>query len=69
MAPLGSITEEHLDKVFGTNVKGMAAPTPRGRVSALLYGPPGTGKTSLVEVAFPDLIAVAGDGDTTAPPS
>ncbi|MFJ4676840.1 AAA family ATPase [Kitasatospora sp. NPDC088783] len=32
---------------------------------ALLYGPPGTGKTSLVEAAFPDLITVAGDGDTT----
>ena len=35
-------------------------------VPALLYGPPGTGKTSLVEAAFPDLITVAGDGDTTA---
>jgi len=34
-------------------------------VPALLYGPPGTGKTSLVEAAFPDLITVAGDGDTT----
>jgi len=33
-------------------------------VPALLYGPPGTGKTSLVEAAFPDLITVAGDGDT-----
>jgi nitric oxide reductase NorQ protein len=33
-------------------------------ISALLYGPPGTGKTSLVEAAFPDLITVAGDGDT-----
>ena len=33
---------------------------------ALLYGPPGTGKTSLIEAAFPDLITVAGDGDTTA---
>ncbi|MDL4812757.1 AAA family ATPase [Actinomadura opuntiae] len=33
-------------------------------VSALLYGPPGTGKTSLIEAAFPDLITVAGDGDT-----
>ncbi|MEV5704817.1 AAA family ATPase [Actinoallomurus sp. NPDC052274] len=33
-------------------------------VAALLYGPPGTGKTSLVEAAFPDLITVAGDGDT-----
>ena len=31
---------------------------------ALLYGPPGTGKTSLIEAAFPDLITVAGDGDT-----
>ncbi|HEY2261243.1 MAG TPA: AAA family ATPase [Streptosporangiaceae bacterium] len=35
-------------------------------VPALLYGPPGTGKTSLIEAAFPALITVAGDGDTTA---
>jgi len=35
-------------------------------VPALLYGPPGTGKTSLIEAAFPDLITVAGDGDTNA---
>ncbi len=34
-------------------------------VPALLSGPPGTDKTSLVEAAFPDLITVAGDGDTT----
>jgi nitric oxide reductase NorQ protein len=34
-------------------------------VPALLSGPPGTGKTSLVEAAFPDLITMAGDGDTT----
>jgi nitric oxide reductase NorQ protein len=34
-------------------------------ICALLYGPPGTGKTSLVEAAFPDVITVAGDGDTT----
>ncbi|HZR53664.1 MAG TPA: AAA family ATPase [Streptosporangiaceae bacterium] len=34
-------------------------------VPALLYGPPGTGKTSLIEAAFPDLVTVAGDGDTT----
>ncbi|MFI0354229.1 AAA family ATPase [Actinomadura sp. 9N407] len=33
-------------------------------IPALLYGPPGTGKTSLIEAAFPDLITVAGDGDT-----
>ncbi len=33
-------------------------------IPALLYGPPGTGKTSLVEAAFPDLVTVAGDGDT-----
>ncbi|WP_395111383.1 AAA family ATPase [Actinomadura sp. SCN-SB] len=33
-------------------------------IPSLLYGPPGTGKTSLVEAAFPDLITVAGDGDT-----
>lgn len=31
----------------------------------LLYGPPGTGKTSLIEAAYPDLITVAGDGETT----
>jgi len=31
---------------------------------SLLYGPPGTGKTALVEAAFPDLVTVAGDGDT-----
>ena len=36
-----------------------------GGVSVLLYGPPGTGKTSVAEAAFPDLITVAGDGDTT----
>ncbi|MFD4636897.1 AAA family ATPase [Lentzea sp. NPDC058436] len=34
-------------------------------VAALMYGPPGTGKTSVVEAAFPDLITVQGDGDTT----
>jgi nitric oxide reductase NorQ protein len=34
-------------------------------VPVLLYGPPGTGKTSVVEAAFPDLITVQGDGDTT----
>src|SRR5262249_54485148 len=33
--------------------------------AALLYGPPGTGKTSVVEAAFPDLVTVQGDGDTT----
>jgi MoxR-like ATPase len=31
----------------------------------LLYGPPGTGKTSLVEAAYPDLLTIAGHGDTT----
>lgn len=31
----------------------------------LLYGPPGTGKTSLLEAAFPDLLTLAGDEDTT----
>ncbi|WP_253860199.1 AAA family ATPase [Actinoalloteichus caeruleus] len=30
-----------------------------------MYVPPGTGKTSVIEAAFPDLITVAGDGDTT----
>jgi nitric oxide reductase NorQ protein len=34
-------------------------------VAALMYGPPGTGKTSVVEAAFPDLLTVQGDGDTT----
>lgn len=34
-------------------------------VPVLLYGPPGTGKTSVLEAAFPNLITVAGDGDTT----
>ncbi len=34
-------------------------------IPVLLYGPPGTGKTSLIEAAYPDLITVAGDGDTT----
>ena len=34
-------------------------------VPALLYGPPGTGKTSVAEAAFPDLVTVPGDGDTT----
>jgi nitric oxide reductase NorQ protein len=34
-------------------------------VPVLLYGPPGTGRTSVIEAAFPDLITVAGDGDTT----
>ncbi|GLZ78321.1 hypothetical protein Afil01_31280 [Actinorhabdospora filicis] len=33
-------------------------------VPVLLYGPPGTGKTALVEAAFPDLVTIAGDGDT-----
>jgi nitric oxide reductase NorQ protein len=37
----------------------------RAGVPALMYGPPGTGKTSVVEAAFPDLITVPGDGDTT----
>jgi MoxR-like ATPase len=37
----------------------------RAGVPALMYGPPGTGKTSVVEAAFPDLITVQGDGDTT----
>ncbi|WP_225732224.1 MULTISPECIES: AAA family ATPase [unclassified Nocardia] len=36
-----------------------------GGVPVLLYGPPGTGKTSLIEAAFPDLITVQGDCDTT----
>jgi MoxR-like ATPase len=36
-------------------------------VAALMYGPPGTGKTSVIEAAFPDLVTVQGDGDTTVP--
>ena len=31
----------------------------------LLYGNPGTGKTASVEAAFPDVITLEGDGDTT----
>lgn len=34
-------------------------------IYVLLYGPPGTGKTSVVEAAFPDVVAIAGDGETT----
>ncbi|MEV2241095.1 AAA family ATPase [Micromonospora sp. NPDC049891] len=34
------------------------------RVPVLLYGPPGTGKTAMVEAAFPDLLTIAGTGDT-----
>jgi nitric oxide reductase NorQ protein len=34
------------------------------RIPELLYGPPGTGKTAMVEAAFPDLLTVAGTGDT-----
>ncbi|WP_406693291.1 AAA family ATPase [Saccharopolyspora sp. ID03-671] len=34
-------------------------------IPALMYGPPGTGKTSVIEAAFPDLITIPGDGDTT----
>jgi hypothetical protein len=34
-------------------------------VAALMYGSPGTGKTSVIEAAFPDLLTVQGDGDTT----
>ncbi|MFG1888098.1 AAA family ATPase [Micromonospora sp. NPDC049051] len=34
------------------------------RIPVLLYGPPGTGKTALVEAAYPDLLTVAGTGDT-----
>jgi hypothetical protein len=33
-------------------------------IPVLLYGPPGTGKTALVEAAFPDVLTVAGTGDT-----
>ncbi|WP_430788136.1 AAA family ATPase [Actinoplanes sp. G11-F43] len=34
------------------------------RMPVLLYGPPGTGKTAMLEAAFPDLLTVAGTGDT-----
>ena len=34
------------------------------RMPVLLYGPPGTGKTAMVEAAFPDLLTIAGTGDT-----
>jgi hypothetical protein len=33
-------------------------------IPVLLYGPPGTGKTALVEAAFPEILTVAGHGDT-----
>lgn len=31
----------------------------------LLYGEPGTGKTACAEAAFPNLVTLSGDGDTT----
>lgn len=34
------------------------------RMPVLLYGPPGTGKTAMAEAAFPDLLTIAGTGDT-----
>jgi hypothetical protein len=34
------------------------------KIAVLLYGPPGTGKTAMLEAAFPDLLTVAGTGDT-----
>jgi nitric oxide reductase NorQ protein len=36
----------------------------RQQIPALLYGPPGTGKTAMLEAAFPDLLTIAGTGDT-----
>ncbi len=37
------------------------------RLFVLLYGPPGGGKTALVEAAFPDLVTINGDSDTSVP--
>lgn len=34
-------------------------------IPVMLSGPPGTGKTAMAEAAFPDLLTIAGDGDTT----
>jgi len=34
------------------------------KIPVLLYGPPGTGKTAMVEAAFPDVLTLAGTGDT-----
>jgi nitric oxide reductase NorQ protein len=60
------ITPDGKHAKAATRVEGPADPPLRTEgVPSLLSGPPGTGKTSLVEAAFPDLITVAGDGDTT----
>jgi nitric oxide reductase NorQ protein len=37
---------------------------PAQQIPVLLYGPPGTGKTAMLEAAFPDLLTIAGTGDT-----
>ena len=39
--------------------------TLRENLYALFFGEPGTGKTACAEAAFPDLVTLAGDGDTT----
>lgn len=36
-----------------------------GGLFAMLYGPPGTGKTAMVKAAFPDMLVINGDCDTT----
>lgn len=40
-------------------------PTPQDNLYCLLYGDPGCGKTASLEAAFPDLVTIAGDEDTT----
>jgi nitric oxide reductase NorQ protein len=39
--------------------------TLRENLYVLFYGEPGTGKTACVDAAFPDLVTLSGDGDTT----
>lgn len=44
--------------------KGRGA-TLKDNLYILFYGEPGTGKTACAEAAFPDLLTLSGDGDTT----